>query len=363
MTPDVGGVSEATCLLAKPEMMSVDLGNASTYNGSLYANGTIVVGTIQAKVAKARTNRKTGAMSSSVTVAILIAGEKKISLRGTLDVASGAISLKAKDGRLLDLRLGANGMRGTFGDFVIDGARDVFSSKAGDDKARANAALAKWQGAFAIVSDTGTFSVTISSRGKTRITGTLADGTKISTSAQMIIGETCSCIPVVVSKKTLNLAFCIWLFDDGETVEVVGLGDDVTCGRVGSLVDGAAFCIDAVTLCELLGDDTFAAYLPDGVSVAQKGTKWIVAGGARAGKVVLGKDGEVDEAKAGANPSALRLSYKAKDGSFTGSFKAYVLYRGKPKSMTVTVRGVVVDGIGYGTATIRKVGAVPIRIQ
>ena len=358
-----GGIAEATCLLWESERAPVDLATTSTYYGCLYGGGTIAVGTIQAKVAKARTNRKTDAMSSSVTVAILIAGEKKISLRGTLDVESGAISLKAKDGRLLDLRLGANGMRGTFGDLVIDGARDVFSSKAVDDKTRANAALTKWQGALAIVSDTGTFSVTISSRGKTRITGTLADGTKIATTAQMIVGETCSCIPVVVSKKMLNLAFCIWLFDDDETVDVFGVGDDVVCGHSGVLADGAAFCIDAVTLCELLGDDTFAAYLPDGVSVAQKGTKWIVAGGARAGKVVLGKDGEVDEAKAGANPSALRLSYKAKDGSFTGSFKAYVLYRGKPKSMTVTVRGVVVDGIGYGTATIRKVGAVPIRIQ
>ena len=151
--------------------------------------------------------------------------------------------------------------------------------------------------------------------------------------------------------------------EDGETVEVVGLGDGVVCGRVGSLADGAVFRIDAAALCELLDDDTFAAYLPDGVSVAQKGTKWIVADGARAGKVVLGKDGEVDEAKPGANPSGLRLAYRAKDGSFSGLFKAYVLYRGKPKATTVMVGGVVIDGVGYGTATIRKVGLLFVRIE
>ena len=73
--------------------------------------------------------------------------------------------------------------------------------------------------------------------------------------------------------------------------------------------------------------------------------------------------GEVDEAKAGANPSGLRLLYRAKDGSFSGSFKAYVLYRGKPKATTVTVSGVVIDGVGYGTATIRKVGSIPVGIE
>ena len=232
----------------------------AAYNGYLYDNEETPVGTIQAKVAKARLNRKTWQLSASVTVAILIAGEKKISLRGTLDVESGALVLKAKDGRFLDLQLGANGLSGIFGDYVIDGARDVFSSKATDDKTRANAALAQWKGALAIASDVGTFSVTISAKGKARVTGVLADGTKT-------------------------------------------------------------------------------------------------------GRVVLDKSGEVDEAKAGVNPSALRFSYRTKDGTFTGTFKAYVLYRGKPKATTVTVSGVVIDGVGYGTATIRKMGSVPIRIE
>ena len=350
-------------LVSEDVTANADLSQTLIYNGYLHAGDETFAGTIQAKVAKAKTNRKTGVMSSSVTVAILIAGEKKISLRGTVSDDGEAVSLVAKDGRVLKFWLGANGLSGTFGDYVIDGARDVFSSKAVGDKARANEALAQWQGALAIVSDTGTFSVTISAKGKVRITGVLADGTKISTSAQMIVGETCSCIPVVVSTKSVNLAFCIWLGDDGETVEVVGLGEEVVCGRPGALADGAAFRIDAAAICELLGDDTFAAYLPDGVSVVQKGTKWIVANGARTGRVVLGKDGNVDEAKTGANPSGLKLAYKAKDGSFSGSFKAYVLYRGKPKATTVTVSGVVIDGVGYGTATIRKVGSVAVRIE
>jgi len=80
--------------------------------------------------------------------------------------------------------------------------------------------------------------------------------------------------------------------------------------------------------------------------------------GAKAGKVQLAKDGSVDVAKLLENPSALKLTYTAK----TGSFKAYSEVRGKPKGVTVNVVGVLVDGIGYGAATIKKVGSVPVTI-
>ena len=43
-------------------------------------------------------------------------------------------------------------------------------------------------------------------------------------------------------------------------------------------------------------------------------------------------------------------------------FKAYSEVRGKPKGVTVNVVGVLVDGIGYGAATIKKVGSVPVTI-
>ena len=37
--------------------------------------------------------------------------------------------------------------------------------------------------------------------------------------------------------------------------------------------------------------------------------------------------------------------------------------RGKPKGVTVNVVGVLVDGVGYGAATIKKVGSVPVTIS
>ena len=94
--------------------------------------------------------------------------------------------------------------------------------------------------------------------------------------------------------------------------------------------------------------------------MTQSGARWTLP---KAGKVQMAKDGTVDAAKLGGNPAALKLTYKAKDGSFKGSFKAYSLVNGKPKAVTVNVAGVVVGGVGYGTATIKKVVSVPISIE
>ena len=122
------------------------------------------------------------------------------------------------------------------------------------------------------------------------------------------------------------------------------------------MLDGAAFSA-------LLGDGTYAEYLPDGLAVSQNGTKLVVADGAKTGKVQLAKDGSVDAAKAGDNASALKLTYTAKTGLLKGTFKAYSDVNGKPKGVTVNVTGVLVDGVGYGAATIKKVGGVSVMIS
>ena len=320
--------------------------------------------TIQVKAAKAKINRKTGATTSKLTVTIQPAVGTKVSLKGDLDVDSGAISIMTKDGRALDLELGENGIVGTFGDWEIDGARDVFTSKASADKAVANDMLVKWQGTLALVFADGSLTVTVGAKGKVKVSGTLADGTKVSASAQMVVGDELCSIPVVVAKKGVNLAFCVWLSRDGASADVVGLGEDVVFGRPSALDADAKFILDANALVRLTGDGTYRAHFPGGVSIAQKGTKWVVADGAKAGKIVLGKNGLVDSAKAGANPSALKLSYRAKDGSFSGSFKAYVnSVRGKPKAVSVSVSGVVVNGVGYGSATVKNLGSIPVTIK
>ena len=92
-----------------------------------------------------------------------------------------------------------------------------------------------------------------------------------------------------------------------------------------------------------------------------------MADGAKAAKVAY-KKGEltITEGKKGdgiANASGLKLTYKSKDGSFSGSFTVYALENNKLKKHKATVTGVLINGIGYGTATIKKLGSWPIVIE
>ena len=74
----------------------------------------------------------------------------------------------------------------------------------------------------------------------------------------------------------------------------------------------------------------------------------------------------ITEGKKGAgvsNISGLKLTYKSKEGSFTGSFTVYAIENGKLKKHKASLSGVLVNGIGYGTATIKKIGDWAIEIK
>ena len=326
---------------------------ANVYDGYLSDEAGDLKGTVQVKVAKPKNG------SAKVTATVVPFGGKKQSLKGTLNVSTGTVTG-------MDLTLGASGMSGTFGGYTVDGVRSPFSSK---DKAEQNAAnaLAESWAAVNIAWNGGTLSVSFGKKGKVKVSGTLVSGTKVSMTGQLLVGEEWLCVPMTWAKKSESVAFTLWLprnvgGNAPHSPCVIGLAD-AAVGKPGTLKGGASFRIDVAVLCGLLKSVTYAKYLPDGVSVAQSGAKWVVADGAKAGKVQLGKDGSVDEARAGANPSGLKLTYKAKDGSFKGSFKAYASEKGKPKAMAVNVTGVLVNGIGYGTATIKKVGSLTITIE
>ena len=335
---------------------------ASVYDGYVYS-GNKVVGTIQAKVAKPKND------IAKVTATIQIAGEKKVSVKGELDVVSGKLEAVAKDGRKLYLEFGSYGVKGSFGAYEIDGARNFFSSKDKGEKADAEADLQPWLGALNMKCPGGVISVTVAKKGKVTVKGTY-NGAKVSVKAQVLIGEDMICIPVTYSKKGVNLAFTVWLPIGGTKAEVVGLGDDAVIGMARTLKEGAKFNIEG-DIKELIPTaiDEIDGYttLPQGESVSASGKKWVVADGAKAAKVAY-KKGELtiaegEKGKGVANASGLKLTYKSKDGSFTGSFTVYAIEKGKLKKHKATVTGILIDGIGYGTATIKKLGSWPIVIS
>ena len=313
----------------------------------------VLIGTIQVKVAKGKTDKKTGAFSAKVTATVQLAdGSRKISFKNGVADEHGNVTGLTAAGHALSVSLGASGMAGTMDGNSVDGARNVFSAKDAASKAAAAAIERKWIGAVNVVGDGVVLSVTVAKKGKVKVAGTV-DGVKVSATSQLLVGAETCCIPVVIAKRA-NLAFNLWLRADG-SVEIAGL-DGATAGKAEALKSGAAFRMDGAALAQAL-PGLYGDYLPGGLSVAQSGTKWVVAGDAKAGKLKLLKDSsEIDREKSKFtdNMSGLKLTYKAKDGSFKGSFKAYALENGKLKSYTVNVTGVMVGDTGYGEATLKK---------
>ena len=321
--------------------------SAAVYDGMLVDEKGAVKGTIQVKVAK----MKNGAAKVTATVQ-LADGSRKISFKNGVADEYGNVTGLTAAGHALSVSLGASGMAGTMDGNSVDGARNVFSAKDAASKAAAAAIEKKWIGAVNVVGDGVVLSVTVAKKGKVKVAGTV-DGVKVSATSQLLVGAETCCIPVVIAKRA-NLAFNLWLRADG-SVEIAGL-DGATAGRAGALKSGAAFRMDGAALARAL-PGLYGDYLPGGLSVAQSGTKWVVAGDAKAGKLKLLKDSsEIDREKSKFtdNMSGLKLTYKAKDGSFKGSFKAYAVEKGKLKSYTVNVTGVMVGDTGYGEATLKK---------
>ena len=204
------------------------------------------------------------------------------------------------------------------------------------------------------------FSISVMAKGKVKVSGKLANGTSVSTTSQIIIGEDYSCIPVIYTKKDTALAFNVYFANDGTDATVFG-DYDVVISKVSALDAGYFYLSESIY--DLFDDYDLADWLlPNDVPVEPQGAKLVVAGGAKAGKIKL-VDGEVVDTTESENPSGLKLTFTAKTGAFKGLFKMYALdANGKLKTFSATVSGVVVDGVGYGSATIRGRGTVGVYI-
>ena len=135
---------------------------------------------------------------------------------------------------------------------------------------------------------------------------------------------------------------------------------------------GATVTVAAAGDLSMFAGTVCSDLLPNGERVTVTGGKWKFAKaasvkwakpkkGAAQPEIydeVSGKGLIVDATKGKTNRSGLRLTYTPKKGTFKGSFKVYALEgtgkATKLKKYTVNVSGVVVGGIGYGTATCKR---------
>lgn len=371
---------------------AVPFAGGVTYSGWMRDAATDrIVGTVLVKAGAV----KKGVSAVTATVTSLADGKKTAYANKTVAVTEGAsvqaTLTDAKTGRQITVVLGGTAL-GSPDDAAtrIEAALDVFSAK------KDPAAVAKTQqfrtctcvvtfrsadpSVHAFADGYGALTLAVGGKGKVKVSGVMSDGSKVGVTAQAIACDEGFAVPVMQSKKGLGFGFVAWFDANWNLSDVTDVTEwraasfdtdlewvqDAT-GEAVPLAAGARFDFDPGKIQSLLGDGLLSAYLPCGVrapDVAQAGTKWIVAQGAKVGKVAYIKGTtDVDETKAGDNPAGLKLSYAAKTGAFKGSFSAYVDVAGKLKKTTVSVLGAAVGGKAYGTATVKGLGSWPVVIK
>ena len=357
---------------------------ASTYIGWLTdANGNLV-GSVSIKVQKG----KAGAASAKATAQVTMIGAKKVTLKGEIDANGNG------QGALAGLMLTANGLAGTLSAngvvSTVDGARDVAKASKDPEQSVFNALNKKvWTLVLAPIGDNppafangfAGLSVSMGTKGKAKLSGVLPDGTKLSLSAQTVVGEYNCCIPFVYSKPKSTIGFLVWVDRTGAAVDVTSIsewkgkptGSNPFAVKM-ELEDFAAleaiptnatmFYMDPESLPATLAG-VQAEFLPTAEPVTVDARKWTLAKAA----TVKYKNGVFDQAaydkgvaQGKTNNSALKLKYTAKSGLYSGSFTIFTLQGTSLKKVTATVNGVVCGGVGYGSAVIKKQGAMPVVI-
>ena len=340
------------------------LGTVATQYQGWIADGKTgeVAGTIDIKAAKA--NTKTGL--SKLTATIVARDGRKVKLTGTAEVPStNKVFALASASASANVKLGANGLVGYYiapegTTYPIQGGRDVFSAR--DEQAKARAAtLAKgfWPIVLATEKNDGSafadgytgLSAAVGNKGKVKVTGTLGDGNKINVSAQAIVGENGKAFVPVVEKRG---AYSFLLeFDNGRLSAVTGLSAWKATGHPAQFT--ATWSSNVVfTAASGAGEVPSPMYLSiQGFdSTAGIGGKPVAVSPVDDAIVVTrnkwtGTKGVTD----------LKVTFKPKDGTFKGTFNVYVTDGGRTRKLKANVSGVVVNGVAYGTAVIRNVGA------
>lgn len=341
--PDDGGgqgggtvePGDAPTLFAAGKAETAFMGDA-TYNGWVRNADGSLAGLLTVKAAKPAKPERGG--QSKLTIAYTPFGGKKQTIKLANDAmpVAGGVATVAIPG-VGTVKFTGDALVGVNVD--VQAGKDMLKSRDRGEKAAATAAAASKAGVwtFALGTDAGyaAFSVTVDKKGKGKLAGTFPDGTKVSVSAQGVLGDGVLAIPFTYAKKG-TLGFVFWVKGDGTAAL-----SDLT-GDVGGSPGTARPTMVAPSASHRLsdGDHVFTAGdVSQAFTVA--GKKWNVP--------KQNKRAEVDP-----NPTGLKLAFTEKTGAVKGTF---TVVDGKAKTK-YTVVGAVVGGKFYGSAYVRN--AVPI---
>lgn len=193
---------------------------ANVYDGYVLGEDGAPVGIIQVKAAKQAvktvtdrvTKVKTTTTNVTVTATVTDAAGKKWSYSkgdGTVDgVVTGLVcTTKGVPVPSFGVKLGANGLSGEWGDYVIEGARNGMGAK--DDAMTATLdECYKKSWTVALTNELGVtrLQLVVGAKGSTKISGTTADGFKVSATVQGVMGEDAFLVPYLATVKSGKLS-------------------------------------------------------------------------------------------------------------------------------------------------------------
>ena len=302
MPSKTGGSQQPTTGPISPERQQLE--ENSSYIGWIEQNGKIV-GTVTAKTGKARK----GVVKTSGSVVKI--GAKKTKIKSMSE-------LSAIDGLTLVKDLSASKSDAT--------AFNAFKGKCW------TVALMTSNSNAALLDGYTTLSIAIQAKGKVRIAGTAANGTKISASAQMVVDGDTFKIPVAAqlySGKRGGFATVFTVTEEGE------ISVDGTSVAFTAILNGAPVHISLLTIDSAL------------------------RGNALSGDISIWGAGN-DEYSLAEN-LGWKPRYTKSSGQFKG--KLYLIRNSDMKRVRATVTGVVANEIGYGTAVVKGVRSLKVEVK
>lgn len=358
-------LAEGFCDVCKdPESGVPPPGVTHAYNGWIRsADG--ICGTLQFKVAKANAKRQVK-VSGSMKI-----GDKKASVRSTVVTDfTKPVELKTSLGGQEVTVMAKFGQQGLTGK-ILQGGEPIYGISGGRNvRAAATAPKGRWNVALKPADSVapspfacgyGALSIEIKDNGKAKVTGTLGDGSRLpTTTAQVIVGdaEMC-CLPV-------------WAQLDGKKGSI---------GFVAWFQRGSLLCFQDVApwVCGNRKHPFVSKYVPTATASAGPGAvdaelelsisnfdgmigDLEVLGDPSVDDVVTKMNGQTIR-WTGSDETRLSASSNSKKGVVSGKMKFTVLREnGGTKTVTGTLKGVVVGGSCYGTLLVGKAGTWPVKI-
>jgi len=322
---------------------AIDDSRAQTYEAYVLDADGNLHGT--ARLSVGRPNRKT--RLASVRLVVQSVGGAKQTFkaterngRATIPADAAAELDLAGGGQVLRLKVGTEGVEGTWGSYKLSGVRtrprkeaSVYAQWAG----KKTLALATADGGYA------SFSLRFRSNGAVKVGGTAANGASVSANVRLLLSDSGeeACVAVAGGKKA-PLGFVLWLRpgQDGGLEESV----ESVCGGTGGIAGDAVLPQGAMSFAV---GEMKANLFWSGRKLFEVDSHWVRG---RAGSAEDGQNG-------------LKLSYLESSGEFRGQYTTVGAAGGKSGRRTATVRGVFVDGVGYGTAFVKGAASEAVRVE